>query len=589
MLSSTSQLLESFRLGIEPYLPKAFRQGTMTWVFVISLVVIFALVPSTMMDMEVYGNAPGWVGIPSLVFLLYAINKGMPLRWAVNIFLMISALSLMYCATLTAGIYSLRNVWLLLLPMAPYYFQGPRVGWMWAAFITVIFMVIGYMTHFHHAAEVMPSPQGLMTSSWAATSAVTLLMLVIPLVYQVSDEVMLRDKQIQLDRLTQQKNDLERSQAERDRFIASVSHELRTPMNAILGLNEWLLGQVKDNPQAMRLLKQTRLSADHLMTVINDVLDYSQLQSGKIVLHRVITPLHQCAQDAFSVLEQSAQNKGLLYELRIHPDVPHLVELDRHRLVQVLVNLLGNAVKFTAKGAVTLELMPAEGGGVLFVVTDSGIGISPEQQRILFNRFAQADLSIQERFGGSGLGLVISQSLVQWMGGRLALQSQTGQGSRFSFTLPLKQVAVSPHQAEPQVSDLKTLRWPVRFLVVDDHAVNRLLVQRRLKTTWPQAQVIELVDGAQAVAWLQDHECDLIFMDMLMPVMDGIEATHRIRQLPNPQTANTLVVGLTANVNAQDLGRFQEAGLNGLHLKPYDWAELCKEVDDLLMARSIKT
>lgn len=587
MLSSVTLLLEHLRQGVSPHLPKAFREGSMTWVFVISVVVILALIPSTMMDMEVYGNAPGWAAVPTLVMLLYAINRGLPLRWAVNIFLVVSALSLLYCATQSAGIFSLRNVWLLLLPMAPYYFQGPRVGWIWAAFVMVIFLAIAYMTHFHQAAEFMPSAEGLMTSSWAATSCVTLLMLVIPLVYQVSDELLLKSKQIQLDQLTQQKNELERSQAQRDRFIANVSHELRTPMNAILGLNEWLLGQVKDNPQAIRLLNQTRLSADHLMTVINDVLDYSQLQSGKIVLHRAITPLHQCAKDAFSVLEQSAQSKGLVYELRIHPNVPQLVELDRHRLVQVLVNLLGNAVKFTPKGSVSLELMPCN-AGVLFVVTDTGIGISPEQQTVLFNRFAQADLSIQERFGGTGLGLVISKSLVRWMGGELALESQPGQGSRFSFTLPLAEAAAHTDQTQPQTRSLKTLEWPLRFLVVDDHAVNRLLVQRRLKTTWPQAQVIELVDGAQAVAWLESNHCDLVFMDMLMPVMDGIEATRRIRQLTDPGSAQTLIVGLTANVNAQDLSRFQQAGLNGLHLKPYDWDELCKEVDDLLVAQSAK-
>ena len=585
MWPSASLILERFRQWIAPHLPKAYQEGTMTWVFVISTFVIFALVPSSFMDMEIYGNAPGWVAIPVLVVLLYAVNRGMSLRSAVNLFLMICAVTVLYCASLSAGIFSPRNAWLLLFPMAPFYFQGPRVGWIWAAFIALIYLLMAHLSQSQDVAHFMPTEQGLMASSWAALSWVTLLMMVIPLVYKVSDEARVRDKQIQMVHLTEQKNELERSQAERDRFIASVSHELRTPMNAILGLNEWLLGQIKDNPQAIRLLKQTRQSADHLMTVINDVLDYSQLQSGKIALHRSITPLHQCAQDAFSVLAQLAENKGLKYELRIHPTVPQMVEVDRHRLVQILVNLLGNAVKFTSIGSVTLELNVTE-SGIRFAVTDTGIGISDEQQQTLFQRFSQADVSIQERFGGSGLGLVISQSLIHWLGGDLKLKREPGSGSEFSFVLPLKKALLPDSQAAPQAQALKSLDWPLRFLVVDDHAVNRLLVQRRLMTTWPKAQVIELVDGSQAVEWLQMHSCDLVLMDMIMPVMDGVEAIQRIRQSSEPRIAHTLVIGLTANVNAQDLRRFQDAGLNGLHLKPYDWVELCREMDELLVKKN---
>jgi CheY-like chemotaxis protein len=169
------------------------------------------------------------------------------------------------------------------------------------------------------------------------------------------------------------------------------------------------------------------------------------------------------------------------------------------------------------------------------------------------------------------------------------LKSKPGTGSEFWFVLPLKQALSSASQIAPQTQTLKSLDWPVRFLVVDDHAVNRLLVQRRLMTTWPKAQVIELVDGAQAVDWLQTHSCDLVLMDMIMPVMDGIEAIQRIRRSLDSRIANMLVIGLTANVNALDLRRFQEAGLNGLHLKPYDWAELCKEMDELLISKKTLT
>jgi CheY-like chemotaxis protein len=250
--------------------------------------------------------------------------------------------------------------------------------------------------------------------------------------------------------------------------------------------------------------------------------------------------------------------------------------------MQVLVNLLGNAIKFTHQGGVTLRVSALD-GGVEFAIQDTGIGIASDQQQRIFERFSQADASIQGRYGGSGLGLTISQRLVQMLGGQLQLESHEGVGSRFWFWLPLQgEQAPAPAMPQPGLTQPVTER-ALKFLVVDDHRVNRLLASKVLLRQWPGSVVDECDDGAKAVQALQSGKhYDVVLMDMVMPVMDGIEATRLIRQSTQPGVSATPVLGLTANVNAQDLARFEQAGLNGQLLKPFDLDRLHSEVLRLL-------
>ena len=381
--------------------------------------------------------------------------------------------------------------------------------------------------------------------------------------------------------LEQKRQELLRASALREQFIATVSHELRTPMNAILGFNDMLLARVKDQPQALSILNHTRQSADHLMTVINDVLDYSQLQAGKIKIQNETFALHDTVRNAFSLFSPRVESMHLSYRCDIDEDVPLWVHTDRHRLMQILVNLLGNAVKFTHHGHVVLRVQKHP-EGVLFMVEDTGIGIAESQKSRIFQRFVQAGDEIQSRYGGTGLGLSITQRLVSLMGGQIDFDSEAGKGTTFRFILPL--TACDAPVMVPSVTRVKKDigAEAFRFLVADDHPLNRLLVKQVLLNAWPNSRVVEAENGHEAVQALQREAFDMVFMDMVMPQMDGIEAVHAVRSQLGAPACHTPVVGLTANVSPQDLERFKSAGVNDLMLKPFEPAQLCERVEQLL-------
>ena len=386
-----------------------------------------------------------------------------------------------------------------------------------------------------------------------------------------------------LHELQAQRQALEQAAQLRESFMAKLSHELRTPMNVALGFNALLLERVQDRPEARQVLEHTRGAAEHLMAVINDMQDHAQLQLGQLVVQPQTFALRPVVQHAFEWLRPRVQRSALDYRLEFDEQLPQWVHSDRHRLTQVLTNLLGNALKFTHQGQVVLRVR-WQNPGVLFEVQDTGIGIAQAQQPRIFSRFGQADQGIQARYGGNGLGLAISRQLVELLGGESGFESEWGQGSRFWFRLPLSACEAPPGGAEAGLEPLQTRAMPWRFLVVDDHPVSRLLTCRVLQQAWPQAQVLEAADGQQCLQQLAQGPVDLVLMDMLMPVMDGIEATQRLRQHPAWQTLP--VLGLTANANPVDLKAFEAAGLSAIVLKPCEPARLCSRAEQLLLGRA---
>ena len=482
----------------------------------------------------------------------------------------------------SGGVYASAMSWFELIVIANYFIAGRRAGFFWFFVVILMYFLQLYLHDYIDSGVPLGVQPDQAASSFLDYSFMAVALMLVLLFFHRLHRSAVRELRVRQTELETTQKELEYTLQMREHFIASVSHELRTPMNAILGLSDFLLSAVNNKPRATMVLEHTRQSADHLMTVINDVLDYTQFKSGQLRARIEKMPLRQTLQTAFDLFKPRIDDLAVTYDIELADDVPEWVESDRHRLTQILVNLLGNAIKFTHQGRVLLRVC-VQDKGILFSVKDSGIGINKEQQQGLFERFNQADSSIQSKYGGNGLGLTISQRLVQLLGGEMGFESQPHEGSHFWFWLPL--VAVAPPELDPHTGNnsMHTASQAWRFLIVDDHPVNRLLLRQVLRQTWPLAVVQEAENGHVALSFLKQQDCDLVLMDMVMPDFDGIETTLALHShmQASGQTAPP-VLGLTANVNPHDLQRFQEAGLQAVMLKPFDRLKLCAEIDRLL-------
>jgi signal transduction histidine kinase len=565
-------------------LPVRFQEGSVpyllfvVWLLIIVCLIIGAITPSS----EFLPASFIFAGVLFLLQLLYL--WGLPITTTVNTGLFAGMLHVIYVSWISGGIYSPRMAWLTLIPLFAFYAVGRLAGLIWFVLVLMVMFMMSYVTWHGMLNDQQILGLEQVTSSFVTYSVVTLLNLTVPYLY---DNLFLKAYSASLKRnqeLEAKQQELARSALSRELFIATVSHELRTPMNAILGFNKLLSARVANNPEAQKILNHTQQSADHLLTVINDVLDYSQLQTGKLNIYIEPFALRDTVLSAFDLFAQRVESMHLQYTCTIDDDVPHWVKTDRHRLMQILVNLLGNAIKFTHQGRVNLRVT-RQPLCVHFAVRDTGIGITPDQQEQIFMPFGQAHEGIQSRYGGNGLGLSISQRLVQLMGGHIGFESRPDHGSSFWFTLPLVEVdAPTRAQAPARVSDAD-MSVAQRFLVVDDHPINRLLVRQILKKHWQNCEIFEASNGRIALEMLRKDSFDVVLMDMVMPEMDGIEATAALRQTLDAPVSQTPVLGLTANVNQKDLDRFTAAGVNAVVLKPFEAAMVCAQVEQMIKTK----
>ncbi|RZI84978.1 MAG: response regulator [Rubrivivax sp.] len=374
-------------------------------------------------------------------------------------------------------------------------------------------------------------------------------------------------------------------------FLANMSHEIRTPMNAIMGLTQlMLLGQ--PSAEQRDRLGLVMGAAKHLLGIIDDILDLSKIEAGKLALHPVDFSVGAVLDDACAILAEGLRNKGLTLERHIDPQVPPLLHGDPRRLEQILINYGSNAVKFTNQGRVTVRVRMVEEGqswAVLrFEVEDTGMGVAPDQLHRLFHTFEQVDGSITRRHGGTGLGLAISRHLAKMMGGEVGCSSEPDLGSVFWFTARLGKVS-NPLVALPDqgglsgVDDMKLRCEGARVLLVEDQELGRLVAQDMLRyIAGIEADIA--VDGVEAVDRAKGQSYDLIFMDMQMPRMDGMEASRAIRALP--AHVATPIIGLTANAFSDDRQRCLDAGMNEHLAKPLSVEALTAVLMRWLSARS---
>lgn len=513
-------------------------------------------------------------------------HTGISIVWLQNFYQGTLLWVILYNAYYTGGIASPVMVWMGIVPILPLFTVSRRWSYFWL--IISFSTVVGF--YFAQIEGFFPIDDGLsrqeLTLSVLMIGLLCITQTILVITYDSANAQHIRNIERNNNALKNLSKNLQLANEHKDKFLATVSHEMRTPLNALMGYLGLLRSADSLPDVATDYVKGARNSAEHLLNVINDLLDFSQIQSGKLVLSPQTINLHQVLKDTHDSLGPRAAEQGISFNLQLDNNLPEWVRTDPHRLAQILLNLSGNALKFTQHGSVittaSFELNPqnAKNGLLKLTVHDTGIGIPSEYLQRIFEPFVQVqeqkNIGNDNSLRGNGLGLSITKNLITALGGSIHVQSQLGTGSTFEVLLPMN-IADTPQtiKTEPvkEIHDEK-----IYLLVVDDHAVNRFIASATIKRDLPNAIIEEARSGTEAIEKMKSNQYDLVLMDLIMPDHSGVDVTRIIRTECEPPFSEVKVVALTANTSKAAVQDCLEVGISEVLPKPFNREVLIRTI-----------
>lgn len=531
--------------------------------------------------------------ICAFLLLLVLFKYGISRTITANLFSAVALLCTGYDIYFSQGLFSWSFAWLSMSPVLALLLMNKKYGYVWLGASAIMGIIIGLLSlkGYPFPNDINLKYYSLMTLN--AGIGIILIMFFIALVLDNASNRSLerlnqKNQEIQWEKALaeQERKRAEQSEKLKQQFLANMSHEIRTPMNAIMGLTSILL-EKNPTPQQLNHLKIIQKNSETLHSIINDVLDLSKIEAGKIELEHIGFDLKELIEITRQTFEHKAGEKGLTLNVIYDDTIPPTLTGDPTRLSQVLINLLSNALKFTHEGEVTLKVEKGEGASVHFTVSDTGIGMTPEQLELVFEPFRQADAGTTRKYGGTGLGLYIARQLVNVHHSELYVESIPGKGSTFSFTIKYPDNIPATGKKREIVVTEKMLKemTGLKVLLAEDNEFNRIVATETLELKIPGVAIDIAMNGIEAVDKAPGH--DLVLMDVHMPEMDGYEATKRIRNKLSPPYNSIPVIALTASVIESDYSRCTEAGMNAVVPKPFNVNTLLLTLYNVLYAKDL--
>lgn len=492
------------------------------------------------------------------------------------------------------GVQGTAVMWLIPHSAIAVFISGPRNGFVWAVICMLTVVVYGYLHsqgliafdygnhNFIPEAGIPNALDSIFIIGISTGAAILFRKRQSETEAKFNSVVNKLKREVKSRRLAEQ--DAKLSEQSKSAFLAAMSHEIRTPLNGVITATR-LLVDAKTEEEKEEYSEIILGSSDTLLELVGDVMDLSAMESGKLNISAEVMSPRDVVGNTLKPFQFQAKEKGIALELSIAEDVPVYVIGDKTRAKQIVINLVGNSIKFTKQGKVSVSVF-MELDKIVFVVEDTGVGISNEEQVKLFEPFVQANAATRQVYGGSGLGLTIVKKIVSAVKGNIVLESELGKGSKFSVYLPCSIPDASKVEALHNTIFAETNLAPLNLLIADDNAVNRMVLSRLLEND--NHKVVSVNDGQEALDYIKVHDVDAVLMDIQMPIMNGEQAAAEIRKLSMPKS-ETIIIAITANASNDDAQRLLASNFNGFLAKPFRRESLVEVLQQASSAPAVKT